>query len=63
MKTLRKTMCKLVLAAAGLGLLLAVEAAAWGRWAPALAYGALAVLAANAAAGGLLPKGDGNDET
>ena len=31
MKTLRKTMCKLVLAAAGLGLLLAVEAAAWWR--------------------------------
>ena len=62
MKTLRKTMCKVVLAAAGLGLLLAVEAAAWGTWAPALAYSALAVLAANVAAGGMLPKGDGHDE-
>ena len=63
MKTLRKTICKLVLAAAGLGLLLAVEAVAWGLWAQALAYGAPAVLAANAAAGGLLPKGAGHDET
>lgn len=63
MRRVKKAVCKLVLVAAGLGLLMAVDAAAHGQLASAVLYGAGMSLAANRAAGGLLGQGGGHDET
>lgn len=56
MKKLKKEVCKLVLVVVAVAVVVLVEAAAIGYWLPAIAGVAAAVLAANWAAGGLLPK-------
>ena len=61
MKKLKKEVCKLVLVAVAVAAVVLVEAAAMGYWLSAVAGGAAAVLAANWAAGGLLPKEGDHD--
>lgn len=56
MKKLTKEVCKLVLVVVAVAAVVLVEAAAMGYWLSAVAGGTVAVLAANWAAGGLLPK-------
>ena len=62
MRRVKKAVCKLVLVAAGLGLLMVVDAAAHGQLASAVLYGTGMALAANRAAGCLLGQGGGHDE-
>lgn len=61
MKKLKKEVCKLVLVAVAVAVVVLVEAAAMGYWLSAVAGGAAAVLTANWAAGGLLPKEGDHD--
>ncbi|PWM57908.1 MAG: hypothetical protein DBX91_10275 [Subdoligranulum variabile] len=61
MRELKKAVCKLVLVAAGVAMLVLAEAAAIGYWWQAAGCGALVMLAANRAAGGLLPEDVSHD--
>lgn len=61
MRKLKKAVCKLVLVAVAVAVVVLVEAAAMGYWLPAAAGGTAAILAANWAAGGLLPKEGDHD--
>lgn len=61
MKKLKREVYKLVLVTAAVAVVVLVEAAAMGYWLPAVAGSTAAVLAANWAAGGLLPKEGDHD--
>lgn len=62
MRKLKKAVCKLVLVLAAVAAVVLIDAAAHGYIWQTAVCGTMAVLAANEAAGGLLPEGQGHDE-
>ena len=62
MRKLKKAVCNLVLVLAAVAAVVLIDAAAHGYIWQTAVCGTVAVLAANEAAGGLLPEGQGHDE-